>query len=162
MNELTIGEIARYAGINTSTIRYYESVGLLPPAVRVNGRRRYDLDILKQLGLIQLVRRAGFGIREIQALFNTMDQDNADATRWQALAREKIAEMDELIERTQATRAWLAEALNSECKGVDDCVMITLDEIGDKMDVTVCCLKSKSDDTQNTVTLMTMSQSKLE
>jgi len=40
MKELTIGEIARYAGIETSAIRYYESVGLMPPPRRVNGRNR--------------------------------------------------------------------------------------------------------------------------
>lgn len=59
MNELTIGEVACRAGLHTSAIRYYESVGLLPPPKRVNGRRRYDTDVFQRLGLIQLVRGQG-------------------------------------------------------------------------------------------------------
>src|SRR5258706_16144353 len=98
MKELTIGEIARYAGIETSAIRYYESVGLLPPPKRVNGRnRRYDLSVLKRLGLIQLLREAGFGIRELQVLFSGLNTGEPAATQWQTLAVEEIAELDALI-----------------------------------------------------------------
>ena len=136
MKELTIGEVARYAGVQTSTIRYYESEGLLPPPKRANGgHRRYDPNVLKRLGLIQLVRQAGFGIRELQILFNGVDADAPASTQWQTLAAEKIAEMDALIKRTQTTKAWLVEALQSECKGVDDCVTLTFNETGNEMDI---------------------------
>ncbi len=56
MKELTIGQIAQRAGIQTSAIRYYESIGLLPSPKRVNKRRYYDLSVLRRLGLIQLAR----------------------------------------------------------------------------------------------------------
>jgi MerR family transcriptional regulator, redox-sensitive transcriptional activator SoxR len=145
MKELTIGEVARYAGIETSAIRYYESVGLMPPPRRINGRnRRYDVSVLKRLGLIQLLRDAGFGIREIQVLFSDMSTDAPTTTHWQALAIEKIAEMDALIKRTQATRRWLAEALKRECKGIDECINITVDESGRGMNVTLSCEVSSS------------------
>lgn len=126
MKELTIGELAQYAGIQTSAIRYYESVGLLPPAKRVNGHRRYEPEVLKRLGLIQLLRQAGFGIRELQILFNSLN--STTPTAWQKLADEKIAEMDALIQQTQTTKAWLEEALERECKGIDECVVISFDE----------------------------------
>jgi MerR family transcriptional regulator, redox-sensitive transcriptional activator SoxR len=160
MKELTIGEVARYAGIETSAIRYYESVGLLPPPKRINGRnRRYEPSILKRLGLIQLLRDAGFGIREIQVLFSDMNTDAPTTTHWQPLAVEKIAEMDALIRRTQATRTWLAEALKRECKGIDDCIVITVDEHGSGMKVTLSCevnsLKGASP-LQKSIKLMTM------
>jgi len=139
MKELTIGEVAQYAGVQTSAIRYYESMGLLPPPKRVNGRRRYDASVLKRLGLIQLVRQAGFGIRELQVLFSGLNTDAPASVKWQTLAAEKIAEMDALIERTQATKAWLVEALQRECKGVEECVTITFDEIDSGMNVTLSC-----------------------
>jgi len=158
MNELTIGEVARYAGIQTSAIRYYEREGLLPPPKRVNGQRRYDPDVLKRLGLIQLVRQAGFGIRELQVLFNGMGADSTKLTEWQSLAAEKITEMDALIKRTQATKAWLVEALQRECKGVDDCITIAFDESGSGMNVTLSCEvpKSNSASEMRNVKLMTM------
>lgn len=137
MEELTIGQVAQYAGVQTSAIRYYESVGLLPRPQRVNGRRRYDPSVLKRLGLIQLVRQAGFGIRELQVLFGGLTMDAPASTQWQTLAAAKITEMEALIKQTQATKAWLVEALQHKCTGVDDCVTLTFDETGDGPQVTL-------------------------
>ena len=68
MPELTITAIARKAGLRTSTLRYYERIGLLPSARRVAGRRRCDVCALKQLQLIAYAKRAGFTLAEIQVL----------------------------------------------------------------------------------------------
>jgi MerR family transcriptional regulator, redox-sensitive transcriptional activator SoxR len=143
MKELTIGEVAQYAGVQTSAIRYYESVGLLPPPKRVNGHRRYDLRVLKRLGLIQLLREANFGIRELQVLFSGLNQDVPALPQWKSLAIEKIAELEALIKKTQATKAWLAEALQRECKGVEDCVTVGFDKTGSGMSITLACDNSK-------------------
>ena len=51
--ELTIGEVARQSGLNTSALRYYESVGLLPAPRRVNGRRRFDPGVVRLLGTVR-------------------------------------------------------------------------------------------------------------
>ena len=142
MHEMTIGEVARYAGIQTSAIRYYESEGLLPPPKRVNGNRRYDPGILKRLALIQLTRDAGFGIRELQNLFSGLDTEAPVSPEWQTLAAAKIAEMDALIQRAETTKAWLTDVLQRECKGSDDCITVTLDEGGNGMEVTYSCESS--------------------
>ena len=63
--ELTIGEVARRAGIRTSAIRYYESVGLLPAPPRMSGRRRYDPSIVQRLAVLHLAQEAGFTMAEI-------------------------------------------------------------------------------------------------
>jgi MerR family redox-sensitive transcriptional activator SoxR len=120
MDELTIGEVARRAGIQTSAIRYYESVGLLPSPKRVNGQRRYDLSVFKRLGFIQLARQAGFGIRELQALFG-------ESTSWQTLANEKVAEMEAVIEQAQTIKIWLTDALHRGCVD-DDCLIVDFDD----------------------------------
>src|SRR5215211_1580597 len=46
---MTIGEVARKAGIRPSALRYYESVDILPKPERVNGRRRYDGEVLREV-----------------------------------------------------------------------------------------------------------------
>ncbi|MBZ0281559.1 MAG: MerR family transcriptional regulator [Anaerolineae bacterium] len=139
MKELTIGEVAKRAGIETSAIRYYESVGLIPPPKRVNGRRRYAPTVLRRLGLIQLARGAGFRIGELQVLFTGFSEDTPASIRWQTLATEKVAEMDALIERTQLARIWLMEALKCQCTYVDDCVTLTFDESGNTTSVALIC-----------------------
>ncbi len=123
MEELTIGEVARRTGLQTSAIRYYESIGLLPAPRRVNGRRRYDPDIFQRLGLIQLARHADFRIGELQGLFT-------DAEHWRAAAGHKIAELDALIERAQAIKTWLVAAQARPCSREMDCVQVTFDETG--------------------------------
>lgn len=134
MKELTIGEFARRAGIQTSAIRYYESVGLLPPPRRVNGRRYYDPGMLQQLGLIQLARQAGFRISELQVLF-TEPGDTPASIRWQALVTEKVAEMEALIERAQAIKKWLTESPPCQCIQVSDCAQVLSDYTENAMNV---------------------------
>lgn len=65
-----IGEIARRAGLRTSAVRYYERIGLLRPAPRAGGQRRYDPSALHRLSAIRLAQRAGFSLEEIKRLFD--------------------------------------------------------------------------------------------
>ena len=139
MNELTIGEVAHRAGLHTSAIRYYESVGLLPPPKRVNGRRRYDMNVFQRLGLIQLIRGAGFGIGEMQTLFAAFSDDIPVPHVWQAIAAKKEAEMQAIIAQAQATQSLLNQARNCQCEQVGDCVVVTFDERQGGIQVRLSC-----------------------
>ena len=127
MSDLTIGEVARQAGLHTSAIRYYESVGLLPPPRRVNGRRRYDAAVFQLLGAIQAARRAGFGIGELRVLF-AQDGEPASA-RVRAMAARKVAELDALIARAEERKRLLARAEGCRCVNVADCAVVSLDDV---------------------------------
>ena len=69
MAEFTISEVGRKVGVQSSAIRYYEQIGLLPPARRVSGQRRYDSTMLYRLAVIQRARQLGFTLDEIRQLF---------------------------------------------------------------------------------------------
>jgi len=56
--DLTIGAMAALAGKRPSAIRYYEQIGLLPPAARVGGRRVYGPDTVRTLAVIETGQRA--------------------------------------------------------------------------------------------------------
>ena len=124
MEELTIGEVARQAGIRTSALRYYEKIGLLPRARRINGRRRYDAGTLQQLTVLQFAQQAGFSIAEMQTLFHGFTPDTPPAARWQALARHKLGELDLLIARAQHMQQMLQEGLNCGCLRWEDCLIV--------------------------------------
>jgi MerR family transcriptional regulator, redox-sensitive transcriptional activator SoxR len=121
MPQFAIGEIARRANVPTSTIRYYERIGLLPPSARVNGKRRYDTTILQKLNVIKLAQRAGLTIAEIQMLVHGFPAGTPPSQRWQALAGDKIAELDALLEEIQNRKALLASTLQCQCPTLDDC-----------------------------------------
>lgn len=109
---LSIGEIARLAGLPASTLRYYESIGLIPPPKRISGQRRYTVEILPVLAVIQLAKDANFSLPEIQTLVHA--NGSAPSERWKALAQHKIQEIDGLIAHLQEMRAFLEEGMTCE------------------------------------------------
>lgn len=121
MDELTIGAVAKRAGLRPSAVRYYESVGLLPLPRRVSGQRRYTAEALRQLAFINLAQRAGLTIAEIKALRHDYPQDALPIERWQAIAPRKIRELDELIKRVNEMRETLEGTLRCTCVTLEDC-----------------------------------------
>lgn len=116
-----IGEIARRAGVATSTIRYYERIGLLPPAPRVSGKRRYDPAVLNRLTVIRLAQDAGLSLIEIQTLLNEFPAETPPAQRWRAFAGQKVAEQDAVIRQAQARKAFFELAQDCGCTSLEDC-----------------------------------------
>jgi len=119
--EWSIGQGARRAGLRRSAIRYYEQIGLLPQAARVSGQRRYDSSVLTRLSIIELAQRAGFTLAETRTLLDGFAPDAPPAERWQALARQKLSDVDALIERANGMRRLLQEGLQCGCPSLDEC-----------------------------------------
>ncbi|MFP5388597.1 MAG: MerR family transcriptional regulator, partial [Thermoleophilia bacterium] len=123
-DQLRIGEVARRAGIRTSSIRYYESVGMLPEPDRVAGQRRYSPEILTRLRFIGVAQNAGFSLEEIGQLLDGSGQGKAaDPERLQLLARRKLPEVEELLARTEAMKSWLQAAADCKCPTLEDCAL---------------------------------------
>ena len=119
--ELTIGEVARRAGVATSSIRYYERIGLLPVPEREGGQRRYDSDVLGKLGFIGVAQSAGFKLREIDELIKGVDGDNGLSEQMRSLSTQKLGEVDALLERTKAMKGWLEVAKECGCATPAEC-----------------------------------------
>ena len=120
-SDMSIGEVARRAGVAPSAIRYYESAGLLPGPRRAGGKRRYDDGVLDWLMLIALAREAGFTIAEIRWLVAGFAPGTPPAERWRALAARKLAEIEALVARAARMRAVLRQALACGCVRLEDC-----------------------------------------
>jgi MerR family redox-sensitive transcriptional activator SoxR len=118
---LTIGQLAREAGLNTSAIRYYERVGLLPEPERESGQRRYGPDALRRLHVIDVAKRAGFTLDEAAVLLATDVDGSPGHPQLRELAQRKLPEVDALIERAQAMRQWLSTASSCNCDTLDVC-----------------------------------------
>ena len=108
--ELTIGEVARRAGVATSQIRYYESIGLLPEPDRLYGQRRYDTDVLGRLAFIGVAQSAGFKLAEIRELVGGIDDGEGLSGHIRTLSLRKLDEVEALLERTRAIKGWLEVA----------------------------------------------------
>ena len=117
-SSLSIGQVAARAGVNTSHIRYYEQVGVLPEPERVGGRRFYDEDVVRRLGIIDVAQRAGLTLEEIRHLTGP---SNHMGERIRELADRKLPEIEALIARAEAVKDWLELARHCDCEAVDVC-----------------------------------------
>ena len=123
MPPFTISEVARQIGLQPSAIRYYERIGLLPPAQRISGQRRYDSTILYRLAIVQRARQLGFTLEEIRQLFLGFRNVTRASERWQRLSQRKLAELDVLMDGIRTVRRLLK-------KMMQDCRCDTLDQCG--------------------------------
>ncbi len=103
---LTIGEVARRAGLATSAVRFYERQGLLAPDARVSGQRRYRPETLRRLVFIGMLQDGGLSLEDIAGVL-----DAADIEEWKAIGRARLAVLDAEIERLGRARTYLRGAL---------------------------------------------------
>jgi MerR family transcriptional regulator, redox-sensitive transcriptional activator SoxR len=116
---LLIGELAERAGLATSAIRYYESIGLLPEPYRVSGQRRYGEDTVKRLEFIAAAQQAGFTLREIAELADGFDVRN--------LAQRKLPEIEAELKQARDRKRWLVVASECDCGSPDECTLFDSD-----------------------------------
>jgi MerR family transcriptional regulator, redox-sensitive transcriptional activator SoxR len=126
MPNMTIGEMARRAGLRPSAVRYYEKIGLLPKPERIGGQRRYQPGALNHLAVIDTAKRAGFRVEEIKQLFHGFGKGTPASRRWQLLARRKITEIDELIASARKMKRLLAKADRCQCLDLENCGSVFL------------------------------------
>ena len=122
MPQLYISEVAHQIGLRPSAIRYYEQIGLLPPAERRGNQRRYDSTVLYRLAIIQRGRQLGFTLDEIRQLFFGFGHGARASERWQKLLHIKLAELDNLMDSVTAVRRLLKKMMeNCHCETMDQC-----------------------------------------
>ena len=132
---MTIGELSRRTGVKPETIRYYESVKMLPaPRRSVGGRRLYGALELRILGFIRRARELGFTPDEVRALLELGGPGKASCAEVRTLAlrhldgiRDKIADLKKLERLLAGTVA--------KCSGrkVPDCPVIDILDVRPRM-----------------------------
>lgn len=106
---MTIGELARRAGVNPRTLRYYERIGLLTPAARTGaGYRLYTDRDTARLAFIRRAQTLGLSLAEIAAIIAVRDGGSAPCRHVRAVAEAKIAQIDTRIAELASLRAELA------------------------------------------------------
>jgi MerR family redox-sensitive transcriptional activator SoxR len=125
---VSIGEVARKAGVRPSALRYYERIGLLPQPGRENGRRRYDGEALREaldrLAVVRVAQQAGFTISEVRPLLDGFSEDTPPSERWRVLAQDKLPEVEALVERALGMKALLERGLRCECLSLEECALV--------------------------------------
>lgn len=112
---LSSGELAREAGVNPESLRYYERRNLLPPPARTEGgHRRYDPEAVSLLRLIKRAQELGFTLAEIRELLRGLERPRAVCDDVCQVIEAKIGQVDEELARLKAQRARLSK-LQAAC-----------------------------------------------
>jgi len=129
MRVFTIGALAKATGTSTPTIRYYEEIGLLPPASRTaSGQRNYDESDVGRLTFIKQCRDFGFSIGQVRVLLDLSISSERDCIETRDIAQAHLDEVRAKIVELRALEARLQSFVtrcNDACSGGrgSDCVI---------------------------------------
>lgn len=126
-NLLTIGQVARAAGVTTTSLRYYEREGMLIPSIRsAAGYRMYAPNVLEQLEFIRAAQGIGFTLDDIRALLE-LEQARKGRRKpeVQKLIRARLAEIEGKLKDLQRVRAALSTALDKCEHAPADCPLLS-------------------------------------
>ena len=114
---LTIGRLAKEAGVNLETVRYYERRGLLQrPPRSASGYRLFPLETARRLRFIRRAQELGFSLTEIRELLSLRVSANAKSADVRKRAETKIADIDAKIKSLDSMKTTLRR-LTKVCAG---------------------------------------------
>ena len=127
MSLMSIGQVAKQAGISVETIRYYEKQGLLDkPERKESGYRQYSCEIIVRLSFILQAKELGFSLKEIGELLSLKSGVNAACGDVKKMALEKLCEIENKMKMLQRMRKSLKKLIDV-CPGkapINDCPIL--------------------------------------
>jgi MerR family mercuric resistance operon transcriptional regulator len=135
MEPLTIGKVARLAGVGVETIRFYEREGLIEePPRRASGYRQYPEETVARIRFIKRAKELGFSLKEIKELLELRIDPETTCEDIRRRASAKISDIKEKIATLQKMKAAL-EKLTAACRGrgpISECPILEALEDGEK------------------------------
>lgn len=125
---IAIGELSRQTGCNIETVRYYESIGILPKPERRGRYRTYDEDDVGRLGFVRRARELGFTLDEVRALLRLGEGDCGEA---RSLAASHLNDVRTRIADLKAMERVLSETVR-RCDSGDAAVCPLIETLGGK------------------------------
>jgi Cu(I)-responsive transcriptional regulator len=114
---MNIGSVADRSGVPAKTIRYYENVGLIPPARRSgNGYRNYTEVDVQTLRFVQRARSLGFSVEDVSNLLDLWRDKKRASAEVKSVAKRHLAKTEEKIRQLESICRVL-EDLIGHCHG---------------------------------------------
>lgn len=116
---MTRATVARATGCNLETIRYYETIGVMPDPPRdANGYRSYSEDHVRRLRFVMRARDLGFSLEEIRGLLSLVDSRSQTCAEVEGIASAHLQDVQEKIADLQRIAKALGETV-AQCSGTD-------------------------------------------
>lgn len=129
-NDLSVGAMAKRAGVAVSTLHYYEAEGLIRSWRTEANHRRFDRTELRRVALIRVAQSVGLPLTEIRAALDTLPRDRPiSAKDWRAVSaswRDGIAQRMADLERL---RDQLEGCIGCGCLSMENCPLYNPDDV---------------------------------
>lgn len=131
-NELSVGDLAKRAGVAVSTLHFYETKGLIVSRRTAGNQRRYPRSLLRRVAIIRIAQRAGISLAEIKkALAGLPAERTPNIEDWKLLSAKWKESLDERIIALTQLRDEMAGCIGCGCLSLRDCPLRNpKDELG--------------------------------
>lgn len=119
---LSVGDVARRAGVAVSALHFYERQGLIRSHRTAGNQRRYDRDVLRRVAIIRVAQDVGISLAEIAAAFATLPEGRVPTHEdWARLSSGWAAVLDRRIAQLQKLRDGLSDCIGCGCLSIEHC-----------------------------------------
>ncbi|MDA0978157.1 MAG: redox-sensitive transcriptional activator SoxR [Proteobacteria bacterium] len=119
---LSVGVVAKRAGVAVSALHFYESKGLIQSWRNTGNQRRYNKEVLRRVSIIKAAQKMGISLAEIGEQFETLPSNRAPSQRdWERMSRHWQASLDERIAYLDRLREYLTGCIGCGCLSMKVC-----------------------------------------
>ncbi|GAA1564009.1 redox-sensitive transcriptional activator SoxR [Kribbella sancticallisti] len=128
-DELTIGQLAKRAGVTVTTLHFYEERGLIQSRRTAGNQRRFPRHALRRIAFIRVAQRVGIPLREIGEALAELPVDQAPTQQdWELLSAAWQADLDLRITQLVRLRDKLTDCIGCGCLSLERCLLRNRDD----------------------------------
>ena len=126
---LTVGEVARRAGIATSAVRFYEDQGLISSVRTAGNQRRYPRYVLRRIGIITAARRFGIPLAEVAQVFDSLPENRMPGkTDWRRISKRWHERLEVRRRELERLEEELVGCIGCGCLSLNTCRVLNPDD----------------------------------
>ncbi|GAB3522155.1 redox-sensitive transcriptional activator SoxR [Photobacterium alginatilyticum] len=127
--DMSVGEVAKRAGVTVATLHFYEEKGLIYSSRNQANQRRYDRQILRRIAVIKAAQNVGLTLQEISAELEHLPKHKAPKKKeWEKLAQDWHQKLEEKIQSLRALQTQLGSCIQCGCLSLDSCALYNPDD----------------------------------
>ncbi len=128
--EMTVGEVAKRAGIKVSTLHFYEQKGLIFSWRNQGNQRRYHRNVLRRLAVIKAAQMVGLTLEEIvESLADLPKHQAPNREQWDQMASDWNAMLEHRIQQLKSLQNNLGGCIGCGCLSMDSCALYNPQDI---------------------------------
>lgn len=126
---LSIGDLARRAGVSVPTVRYYDERGLIQSTRTGGNKRQFPRHTLRRLAVVAAGQRVGLTLQEIATALAELPADRAPTQReWRHMGRQWAATVASRIRQLEALQTSLDGCIGCGCLSLGKCTLFNPDD----------------------------------